>query len=194
MAAERGRSEIRVGGPVCARGEGGRRYDRHMATLERAGDSGRSTHEVLNQAVPLEDYNVFSSDRVLREAVRREGGDFALERIERVGELAGRAETIRWGFEAEEHRPELATHDRFGRRIDEVTFHPSYHELLRLQVGSGLLALPWRGPEPGAHVARAAAFVCKWAAGAGSSAPASADPPLQEYSATRTIPVAPTSS
>ena len=92
-----------------------------MATIDRV---TQATHEVTNQAVPLEDYNAFSSDRVLREAVRREGGDFALERIERVGELAGRAETIRWGFEADEHRPTLTTHDRFGHRIDEVELSP----------------------------------------------------------------------
>ncbi len=133
-----------------------------------------STHEVLNQALPLEDYNVFTSDTVLREAVSREGGDFALDRIEKAGAEAGRAESIRWGFEAEKTKPELKTHDRFGQRIDEVEFHPSYHRLLGdLHVANATHALPWREPEPGAHVARAAAFMCISAADAGTGCPIS---------------------
>jgi putative acyl-CoA dehydrogenase len=141
-----------------------------MATIDR---SARHTHEVTNQSVPLEDYNAFSSDRVLVEAVSREGGDFARDRIERVGAIAGSAEAIRWGFEAERRRPELETHDRFGNRIDEVSFHPSYHELMRVHVSNGTHALPWREPEPGAHVARAAAFMCVSAADAGTGCPVS---------------------
>ena len=141
-----------------------------MATVERGTSA---THQVLNQSEPLEDYNVFTSDRVLREAVRREGGDFAVERIERAGELAGRAETIRWGFEAEAQRPRLETHDRFGNRIDEVSFHPAYHELLGMHVANGNHALPWREPVPGAHVARTALFMCMSAADAGTGCPVS---------------------
>jgi putative acyl-CoA dehydrogenase len=141
-----------------------------MATIDRV--SG-ARHEVSNQALPLEDYNPFSSDRVLREAVSREGGDFAVERIERVGASAGSAEAIRWGFEAEEHRPTLTTHDRFGNRIDEVRFHPAYHDLMRLHVSNGTHASPWREPEPGSHVSRAAAFMCVSAADAGTGCPVS---------------------
>ncbi len=141
-----------------------------MATIEETTDQ---THEVINQAEPLEDYNVFSSDRVLVEAVSREGGDFAVDRIERVGELAGSPEAIRWGFEAEERRPKLITHDRFGNRIDQVDFHPSYHELLGSHVANATHALPWREPEPGAHVARAASFMCMSAPDAGTGCPIS---------------------
>ncbi len=141
-----------------------------MSTMERV---PQATHEVLNQSLPLEDYNVFTSDRVLRESVKREGGDFAVDRIEAVGELAGSARAIRQGFEAEEHRPRLRTHDRFGHRIDEVEFDPAWHELMRLHVSNGTHALPWREPVPGAHVARAAAFMCVAAADAGTGCPIS---------------------
>ena len=143
-----------------------------MATIERP-PGASATHEVFNQSEPLADYNVFSSDRVLTEAVSREGGDFGIETIERVGALAGSAEAIRWGFEAEEQRPKLRTHDRFGHRVDEVEFHPAYHELMRLHVSNGTHALPWREPEPGAHVARAASFMCVSAADAGTGCPIS---------------------
>jgi putative acyl-CoA dehydrogenase len=141
-----------------------------MATIERP---AHATHEVTNQSVPLEDYNVFAADRPLVEAVSREGGDFAVDRIRKVGELAGRAETIRWGFEADRNKPELRTHDRFGHRIDEVEFHPAWHEVMRIHVEHGLHALPWREPVPGAHVARAAAFMCLSQAEAGSGCPIS---------------------
>jgi len=144
-----------------------------MSGMETIQAPGHATHEVRNQSQPLEDFNVFTSDTVLREAVSREGGDFAVERIEAVGAAGGSAEAIRWGFEAEGNRPELKTHDRFGHRIDEVEFHPSYHQLMKLHVEGATHALPWREPEPGAHVARAAAFMCVSAADAGTGCPIS---------------------
>jgi putative acyl-CoA dehydrogenase len=117
------------------------------------------THTVFNQPRPFEDVNLFTSDRVLTEALRREGADWAGERTRAFGEIAGRRETIAWGFQANEHPPVLRTHDRNGNRIDEVEFHPAWHALMALGVEHGLHALPWREPRPGAHVARAAMFM-----------------------------------
>src|SRR5690242_18325793 len=129
-----------------------------MAATESPSAVTHSTHEVLNQSIPLEDYNVFTSDRVLREAVSREGGDFALDTIVATGEAAGTARPIEAGFLADKNKPELKLFDRFGNRIDEVAFHPAWHELMAMHVEHGTHALPWRDPQPGAHVARAAAF------------------------------------
>ncbi len=123
-----------------------------MATVERP---RASTHEVLNQATPLEDYNTYEADNVLKEALRREGADWAEPRVSEVGAFAGSARAIRWGAEANENPPKLKTHDRFGNRIDEVEFHPAWHELLGAGVAHGAHALPWREPQPGAHAARA---------------------------------------
>jgi putative acyl-CoA dehydrogenase len=133
-----------------------------MATVERP-PSSATTHEVLNQATALEGYNTYEADQVLKEALRREGGDWAEDRVSAAGEFAGSARAIRWGFEANENPPKLRTHDRYGNRIDEVEFHPSWHELLAAGVGFGSHALPWREPQPGAHVARAAMFVASQA-------------------------------
>ncbi len=133
-----------------------------MATAERPRSSA-ATHEVANQASALEGYNSFESDRVLVESLRREGGDWAADRVSEAGAFAGSAQAIRWGFEANENPPRLRTHDRFGNRIDEVDFHPSWHALLGAGVGFGSHALPWREPQPGAHVARAAMFVASQA-------------------------------
>src|SRR5438034_8195979 len=115
------------------------------------------THEVLNQPPPLQGYDLFAADRVLAEGLGREGAGWAEERVRTLGRLAGGV-ALRWGFEAITHPPVLRTHDRYGHRIDEVEFHPAWHELLRLAVGHELHALPWRDPRPGAHVARAALF------------------------------------
>jgi putative acyl-CoA dehydrogenase len=115
------------------------------------------THEVLNQPPPLEGYNLFDHDRVLGEALGREGGGWAQERVRRFGEQVG-GEPLRWGEQANKNVPVLRTHDRFGHRIDEVDFHPAWHKLMDLAVTNELHALPWREPRPGAHVARAALF------------------------------------
>ncbi len=127
-----------------------------MATAERR---SHATHEVANQALPLENYNSFEQDRPLVEALEREGADWATERARDWGKVCGSAQVIRWGFEANENPPKLRTHDRYGNRIDEVEFDNSWHELLRLGISEGMHALPWREVQPGAHVARAAMFM-----------------------------------
>jgi len=111
-----------------------------------------------NQPPPLVDYNVFEADAALRESLEREGGSWAQDLLHELGELAGTQRAIDWGFQANANPPELRTHNRFGDRIDEVEFHPAWHELMKVAIGHGLHALPWRDPRPGAHVARAAAF------------------------------------
>jgi putative acyl-CoA dehydrogenase len=152
-----------------------------MSTLEassmnapsRNNISGVRTHEVTNQPPPLEDYNVFEADTVLGEAVRREGADWAIDRISAVGEVAGRADVIELGRLANENPPKLRTHDRYGNRVDEPEFHPSWHELMKLGIEHELHSLPWREPQPGAHVARTAAFMCFSQAEAGVGCPIS---------------------
>ncbi|HVF51962.1 MAG TPA: isovaleryl-CoA dehydrogenase [Pyrinomonadaceae bacterium] len=118
--------------------------------------SSRRPDEVFNQPPPLADYNLFEQDTPLREALRREGGAWAEERVSAFGELVGQAATLRLGELANTHTPVLHTHDRFGHRIDEVEFHPAYHELLRLGVEHEHHSLPWTTPRAGAHVVRAA--------------------------------------
>ncbi|MGH2993440.1 MAG: acyl-CoA dehydrogenase family protein [Solirubrobacterales bacterium] len=132
-----------------------------------------ATHEVFNQSTPLENYNVVGEDRPLVEALRREGAEWAEDRALEMGEVAGRAQTIRRGFEANQNTPVLRTHDRFGARLDEVEFHPAWHDLMRVGVGHGLHALPWREPVPGAHVARAVMFMALAQAEAGVGCPIS---------------------
>jgi putative acyl-CoA dehydrogenase len=109
------------------------------------------THEVLNQPPPLEHVNFYAQDLPLREAVAREGGAWGETRLMRYGEIAGN-ELIQLGFQANQHKPVLKTHDRYGHRIDEVEFHPAYHRLMQVAIEHELPTLPWRDPRPGAHV------------------------------------------
>ena len=90
--------------------------------------------------------------------MEREGASWAQDLVSDLGHLAGTEEAIRWGFQANANPPQLRTHDRFGHRIDEVEFHPAWHQLMQVAIRHGLHALPWRMPRPGAHAARAAAF------------------------------------
>jgi putative acyl-CoA dehydrogenase len=114
------------------------------------------THEVENVSRELQDYNLFSEDRVLQEAVTREGADWATPALTAFGALAGKAEYLELGFLANKYTPEYDTHDRFGNRVDLVKYHSSYHTLMQTAIEHGLHASPWSEPKAGAHVARAA--------------------------------------
>ena len=118
------------------------------------------THEVTNQSVPLAGYDA-AEDPALLEGLRREGAGWAEAQVREVGRLAGSEEHQENGRLANENPPKLRTHDRFGHRIDEVEFHPAYHDLMSTAVAHGLHGAPWRDTREGAHVARAAAF-CAW--------------------------------
>jgi putative acyl-CoA dehydrogenase len=117
------------------------------------------THEVLNQPPPLEDYDLYATDPVLREAVAREGGAGAEAQMSGFGRAVGTAEMFHLGALANEHEPQLRTHDRFGHRVDEVDFHPAWHHLMEMSVSLGLHSLPFERPAgEGARVARDAMF------------------------------------
>ncbi len=112
--------------------------------------------EVQNQPPPLEPYNLFASDAVLREAVKREQAAWADGELTALGATLGKPETVQLGFDANRYAPVLRTLDRYGHRIDEVDFHPAWHALLGIALNAGLHSSPWAKPQAGAHVARAA--------------------------------------
>lgn len=116
------------------------------------------THQVENQPPQLMNYNAFLQDRALQEGLEREGAGWASEDLIRFGELAGREDTLQLGFDANAQKPELITHDRRGERIDQVNFHPAYHQLMTIAMREGLHCSPWSNPQPGAQVARAAKY------------------------------------
>ena len=114
------------------------------------------THEVRNQPPPFEDVDLYALDLPLREGVVREGAAWAEARLQAFGARVGSAEVMELGREANRHTPELRAYDRFGQRVDEVAFHPSWHAVMRLAMQHEVHNLPWREPRPGAHVAGSA--------------------------------------
>ncbi|HTU74771.1 MAG TPA: isovaleryl-CoA dehydrogenase [Trebonia sp.] len=115
------------------------------------------THQVTNQPPPLAGYDA-ADDPALLEALRREGAGWSEAALRDLGRQAGDPRAQEWGRLANEYPPRLRSHDRFGNRVDEVEFHPAWHELMSVATAHGLHATPWREPRPGAHVARAAGF------------------------------------
>jgi putative acyl-CoA dehydrogenase len=132
-----------------------------------------STHDVLNQAPPIVPYDVFEADVALREALEREGGGWGVDRLRDAGQLAGSAEALEHSERSERNEPVLRTHDRYGNRIDEVELDPSWHWCLRQAIEREMHSLPWRDPQPGAHVVRAALFLVWSQVGSGVMCPVS---------------------
>ncbi len=115
------------------------------------------THEVVNQAPPLTGFSA-ADDPALLAALRRAGAGWGEPEVRELGALAGTEAVQEQSRMAEEQPPRLRTHDRFGHRIDEVEFHPAWHQLMTVAVERGLHAAPWADDRPGAHLVRAAKF------------------------------------
>lgn len=114
-----------------------------------------TTHDVTNQPPPLAPYDA-AEDTALLEGLRREGAGWAEPDVRALGLKAGGTAAQEWGELANTHAPVLRSHDRYGNRVDEVDFHPSWHQLLEVAVGAGLAGAAWADERPGAHVARTA--------------------------------------
>src|SRR5690348_10528627 len=112
-----------------------------------------------NQAPPLVGHNIVTGDASLVEAVTRHASAEVVEDLAGIGAEAGTAEAREHGMLANQHHPELVPYDRYGNRVDEVEFHPSWHWLMTRGVGHGLGATPWTSDDPHAHVRRAAGFM-----------------------------------
>jgi putative acyl-CoA dehydrogenase len=132
-----------------------------------------ATHDVTNQVPPLIGYDAAAADVALQEHTRRLVGDEAAASLSSLGRRVGDPQIQRWASEANVHPPALRTHDRFGHRIDEVDFHPSWHALMGVAVHEGLAGAPWASSAAGAHVRRAAGFYVWSQAEAGHGCPIS---------------------
>ena len=118
------------------------------------------THEVFNQPEPLVNYNLYETNRPLQDALKFNAPGLDTTALTQLGTRLGTAEMQAHARLANVHAPQLHTHDRFGRRIDEVEFHPSYHALMAESTGAGLHGTPWAASESRSpHVLRAAGFM-----------------------------------
>src|SRR4051794_24523827 len=117
-----------------------------------------TTHEVVNQPPPFLGVNAFDADPALQEALAREGGAWGVDRARDLGALTLSEEADEHRRRAQRNVPVLHQHDRFGHRVDAVEYDPSMLWMLRQGIERELSSLPWRDPQPGAHVVRAALF------------------------------------
>ncbi|HEY9097068.1 MAG TPA: DNA alkylation response protein, partial [Hydrogenophaga sp.] len=127
-----------------------------------------ATHEVFNQPEPLVDVNLFEGNRALQAALAFNAPDLKTDGLQSLGALAGSAEMQTHARLANVFTPQLKSHSRFGHRIDQVEFHPSYHALMSAATAAGLHGTPWAQAEQAlgdehlrreAHTSRAAAFM-----------------------------------
>ena len=118
------------------------------------------THEVTNQAPPLERYNALSSDPALVGALQREGAAWHLDTLTRDGLALTHPDIVALADLANRHTPEHHPFSARGERIDAIEFHPAWHTLLSMLREQGLHSLPFEtaAPKPGSMAARAAGY------------------------------------
>lgn len=127
----------------------------------------------LNQTPTLEDYNLFTTDRALEEAVLREGAAADAADLSDAGALLGTAALFEHGRLANRNPPMLHTHNVQGERIDAIEFHPSWHALMQGICARGYHTGPWAGDgRSGAHAARAAGYFMQAQVECGTLCPA----------------------
>ncbi len=130
------------------------------------------THEITNQFDELHNYNLLTTDTPLREALARAGADGFVVQLDRYGATLGQAGTYALADQANRHTPELKSFDARGRRVDQVEFHPGWHQLMALYRGQNLIAMPFADERPGRWSAWAAGFYLHGQVEAGTLCPA----------------------
>ncbi|MFL6593779.1 MAG: acyl-CoA dehydrogenase family protein [Luteimonas sp.] len=128
------------------------------------------THVVDNQPPDFTPRDLWGDDVALREALMANGAQDFAGHVAAYGRLAGDTLMV-LASDVHRDRPRLRSHDRFGRRIDRVEFHPGYHALLEAAIGHGMTGLSWTDGRSGAHVARAALSYLHSQAEPGTSCP-----------------------
>lgn len=141
-----------------------------------------NTHVVENQPPPLPAYNLWQNDTLLKHAVmanvtspntnlNHQPYDEIETQLSAFGQVAG-FRLMEHGELANKNRPEFHPFDRYGRRIDDVAFHPSYHALMNAAMQGNVHNYSWQHEgQQGAHVVRAALIFMHSQADAGTTCP-----------------------
>jgi putative acyl-CoA dehydrogenase len=114
------------------------------------------THEVTNMPPYIGDQDLWVDDQALREGVFREGGGWAEGHLADFGKATGTAENFEKGELANRHHPELKPYDRHGMRINQVDYHPAYHDLMGHAIENQVPNFAWKHQRAGGHVAHTA--------------------------------------
>ncbi len=111
---------------------------------------------VTNQSIRLPDHDAYQGDAALVDAIGRYGASWADDQLSGLGRIAGSGAGEDLARVANRVTPVLHTVDRFGTRIDEVEFHPAYHQLMEIGRNHEVHSFDWVRPHTeGAVVARA---------------------------------------
>lgn len=87
--------------------------------------------------------NLYDADALLVRSIHAAGGKAHHDHLSAFGARVGSAEAIEFGIQANRHPPVLKSFDRWGRRIDEVEFHPAYHALMAMGLEAGISSCAW---------------------------------------------------
>jgi putative acyl-CoA dehydrogenase len=131
-----------------------------------------STHEVHNQPQPLVDVNLFAADAMLVQMLNAAGGAEHTATCHALGERVGSEDVQGLAEQANRNPPQLKAFDRYGQRIDEVEFHPAYHQLMSIGLHAGVSSIAWTAPVAG-HVAHTVLMFLMTQADAGVCCPMS---------------------
>jgi len=131
-----------------------------------------ATHVVENQPDALVGANLYADDRLLAALAAPRVDPAHRDRLVGFGARVGSAQVLEWGEQANANPPVLRAFDRVGRRIDEVEFHPAWHELMRLSIEAGASSIAWTSPA-GGHLAHILLLFLLTQADAGHGCPVS---------------------
>ncbi len=115
-----------------------------------------STHEVTNMPPHLGNQDLWGGDIPLCEWTAIQGAEWATDKLQKFGEDVGAEHVFEKAAQANRFGPELKAFDQYGMRINQVEFHPAYHDLMELAVSNEVHNFAWRNAGPGAHVGHAA--------------------------------------
>ncbi len=118
--------------------------------------SSLPTHEVINTPPHMQDQNLWTDDIALREWTLLQGEAKATDHLENAGRAAGANETFEKANQANRNPPELRAFDRYGMRINQVEFHPAYHDLMELATSHQVHNFAWHNEGSGGHVGQSA--------------------------------------
>ena len=110
------------------------------------------THDVTNMPPHIGDQDLWHDDTVLKECVEREGGGWTSDHLAKLGKAVGAAEVFEKADAANRHPPELKAFDRYGMRVNQVEFHPAYHDLMDLAISHQVPNFAWITDRAGGQV------------------------------------------
>ncbi|HVI47899.1 MAG TPA: acyl-CoA dehydrogenase family protein [Chitinophaga sp.] len=133
--------------------------------------AGFDFHTSHNQVPPLENYNSFETNEVLRNIIRVYGNSWINAPAMDFGDIMGGHDMQEAGNLANKHLPVLKTHDRFGNRLDVVEFHPAYHQMMDVAIRHQVHSIAWTSAVPGGYLAHSILSYLKQQIDEGTSCP-----------------------